>query len=189
MSITIRPYTEDDFEFVFASFNSCFEWLAAKGLEGQWGTEPWGDDRKDNFRNQIPVEDAKGARRWIAEVDAVPAGYVDVMPCRPDYLPVSETEDKPGVELYVKRLVVHRKFVGKGVGEFLLKLAKGFAVEEKAEWLRLDCWRGPEGKQGLVKYYEGNGFVRAREFVVPSKKEEIKDWPGQLLEIKVSDLV
>ncbi|KAJ6546884.1 acyl-CoA N-acyltransferase [Mycena capillaripes] len=176
MSITIRPYTnsEADFEFMFASYNSCVEWLAAKGLEGQWGAEPWGDDAKEDLRNKIPVEDAKGARRWIAEVDAVPAGCLDITPFRPDYLPVSETEDKPGVELYVETLVVHRKFVGNGVGEFLLRFAKGLAVEEKAEWLRLDCWRGPEGKQGLVNYYEGNGFVRAREFVIPPKKKEKK---------------
>ncbi|KAJ7777285.1 hypothetical protein B0H16DRAFT_1301946, partial [Mycena metata] len=95
-------------------------------------------------------------------------------------------EDKPGKELFLKTLVVHRRFVGRGVGEFLLQFAKKFAVEEKADWLRLDCWRGPVGKDGLVKYYLGNGFSRAREFA--ARAPDGKEWPGQLLEIKVGNL-
>ncbi|KAJ7460712.1 acyl-CoA N-acyltransferase [Mycena latifolia] len=191
MSITIRQYSsasEADFEFLFAAFNSCVVWLASKGLEGQWGAEPWGADSKKRFRERIPMEDAKGARRWIAEVDGEPAGYLDVTPFRPDYLPVSETEDKPGKEFFVKNLVVDRKFIGRGVGEFLLGFAKKLAVAEKADWIRLDCWRGPVGKDGLVRYYEGNGFQRAREFVNPPKTDREAEWTGQLLEIKVSDL-
>ncbi|KAJ7918828.1 hypothetical protein B0H13DRAFT_1991869 [Mycena leptocephala] len=90
--------------------------------------------------------------------------------------------------MFLKTLVVHRSFVGRGVGEFLLGFAKGLAVEERPEWLRLDCWRGPAGKDGLVRYYEGNGFVRARAFVIPPKAEDKKEWPGQMFEIKVSDL-
>ncbi|KAJ7746736.1 acyl-CoA N-acyltransferase [Mycena maculata] len=191
MSITIRPtrnLSESDFEFLFATFNSCVEWLASKGLEAQWGAEPWGADVKERLRNKIPIEDAKGARRWIAELDGASAGYLDVTPFRPDYLPVSP-EEKPGKEFFVKTLVVDRKFVGRGVGEFLLEFAKKLAVEEKADWLRLDCWRGPPGKDGLVRYYEGNGLVRAREFIIPAdtRGKEL-DWPGQLFEMKMSDL-
>ncbi|KAJ6485845.1 acyl-CoA N-acyltransferase [Mycena sanguinolenta] len=187
MSITIRPFTEPDFEFLFGAFNSCVVWLSSKGLEGQWGAEPWGDDSKEKMRAKMPKEDALGARRWIAEFDGEPAGYLLVTPFRPDYLPFSETEDKPGKETFAKMLVVHRKFVGKGVGEFLLRFLKKLAVDEKAEWLRLDCWRGPAGKDGLVRYYEANGFVRTREFVVPRSEGE-EEWPGQMFEIKVSEI-
>ncbi|KAJ7173604.1 acyl-CoA N-acyltransferase [Mycena filopes] len=191
MSITLRPWnssSEADFEFMFSTFNSCVEWLASKGLEAQWGAEPWGADTKDRLRSKIPGEDAKGARRWIAELDGEPAGYMDSTPFRPEYLPASSELEKPGKELFVKNLIAHRKFVGRGVGEFMLRFAKNLAVEEGAEWFRVDCWRGPEGKDGLVRYYLGHGFSRAREFVIPAKGEE-KEWPGQLLEIKVSDLV
>jgi GNAT superfamily N-acetyltransferase len=186
MPITLRPYTNSDadFDFLFAAFNSCIEWLAAKGLQDQW---PWGADVKQSLRTKIP-EDAKGARRWIAELDGEPTGYLEITPFRSEYLPSVESEEKPGTEMFLKTLVVHRGFVGRGVGEFLLGFAKGLAVEEKADWLRLDCWRGPAGKDGLVRYYEGNGFVRARAFVVPPKAEGGKEWPGQMLEIKVSDL-
>ncbi|KAJ7027930.1 acyl-CoA N-acyltransferase [Mycena alexandri] len=192
MSITIRrSYTSDsesDFEFLWATFSSCIEWLVSKGHEAQWGAEPWGADVKERVRNKIPLEDAKGARRWIAEVDGESAGYLDITPFRSDYLPVA-AEDKAGKEMFLKTLVVHRKFVGRGVGEFLLQFVKKLAVEEKADWLRLDCWRGPPGKDGLVKYYLRNGFSRAREFVVPpGTQNNAKEWPGQLLEIKVSDL-
>ncbi|KAJ7876245.1 hypothetical protein B0H13DRAFT_2668684 [Mycena leptocephala] len=152
-----------------AAFNSCVEWLAAKGLEDQWGAQPWGDDVKQRLRAKIPVEDAKGARRWIAELDGEPAGYLDITPSAPN---------ASGAQ----------SFVGRGVGGILLGFAKGLAVEERPEWLRLDCWRGPAGKDGLVRYYEGNGFVRARAFVIPPKAEDKKEWPGQMFEIKVSDL-
>ncbi|KAJ6469742.1 acyl-CoA N-acyltransferase [Mycena vitilis] len=191
MSITLRPYkksSDEDFEFMFATFNSCVEWLASKGLEAQWGAEPWGANTKERLRNKVPIEDARGARRWIAEVDAEPAGYLDITPFRPDYLPASETEEKPGAETFVKNLIVNRKFVGKGVGEFLLQHAKKIAVGEKTEWLRLDCWRGPPGKDGLVRYYEGHGFVKVRDFVNPPTEVGEEEWPGRLLEIKVSDL-
>ncbi|KAJ7027923.1 acyl-CoA N-acyltransferase [Mycena alexandri] len=191
MSITIRrSYTSDsesDFEFACATFNSCVEWLASKGLEAQWGAESWSADVKERVRKMIPLEDAKGARRWIAEVDGEPAGYLDITPFRSDHLPMT-AEDKPGKELFLKTLAVHRKFVGRGVGEFLLQFAKKLAVEEKADWLRLVCWRGPPGKDGLVKYYLRNGFSRAREFANPPRTRNEKEWPGQLFEIKVSDL-
>ncbi|KAJ6458643.1 acyl-CoA N-acyltransferase [Mycena vitilis] len=192
MSIAIRKAELSDFEFLFSAINSCVAWLASKGNEGQWGAEPWGDDVKEQKRAQIPDEDARGARRWIAEFDGEPAGYVDVNPFRPEYLPFSETEDKPGKEMYLKTLVVHRKFAGKGVGESMLRFAKKHAAEEKVDWLRLDCWRGPAGKDGLVKYYESQGFVRAREFVVPippkNQANRGTEWPGQMVEIKISDL-
>jgi GNAT superfamily N-acetyltransferase len=192
MSITIRPGGEPDYDFVFAAINSRIEWLVSRGHQGQWGAEPWGDAVKERARAKIPDEDARGARRWVAEVDGAPAGYLDVNPFRPEYLPFSEAEDKPGAEMYLKTLLVHRRFAGKGVGEFLLRFAKRHAVEEKVEWLRLDCWRGPAGKDGLVRYYESQGFVRAREFVVPIPPEAQAnrgtEWPGQMLEIKVSDL-
>ncbi|KAJ7156888.1 acyl-CoA N-acyltransferase [Mycena crocata] len=191
MSITLRSFsttTDADFERFFATCNTCVEWLASKGLEGQWGAEPWNDDKKEKIRAKMPVEDAKGMRRWIAEIDGEPAGYLDVAPFRPDYLPVAP-QDKPGKEFYVKTLVVDRKFAGRGVGEFLLGFAKKLAVEEKAEWFRLDCWRGPPGKDGLVRYYERNGFSRAREFAASDPKTKNEEpWPGHLLEIKVSDL-
>ncbi|KAJ7636144.1 acyl-CoA N-acyltransferase [Mycena polygramma] len=188
MSITLRPFTnsEAEFEFLFAAFNSCVEWLAAKGYGEQWGPEPWGADIKERLRKNVLEEGARGARRWIAEVDAEPAGYLDITPFRPDYLPVSAQEN-PGTETFVKSLVVHRKFVGKGVGEFLLRHAKKVAVEERTEWLRLDCWRGPPGRDGLVRYYEEQGFVKAREFSEPPKKEGEKGRPGQLFEMKVGD--
>ncbi|KAJ7164493.1 acyl-CoA N-acyltransferase [Mycena filopes] len=188
MSITLRPYnseSEADFEFMFSTFNSCVEWLASKGLEAQWGAEPLGADAKDRMRNKVPEDDAKGTRRWITQLDGEPAGYMDLTPVRPDYLPVS-SDEKPGKEYFIKTLIAHRKFVGRGVGEFLLQFAKKLVVEEGAEWLRVDCWRGPPGKDGLVRYYLGHGFSRVREFVVPAKG---KEWPGKLLEIKVSDLV
>ncbi|KAK7038146.1 N-acetyltransferase GCN5 [Favolaschia claudopus] len=186
MSITLRPFTssESDSEFVWSCFSARVEWLASKGLDGQWGH--WDSDTKEKIRASLPADTAKGARSWIAEVDGAPAGFLQLTPFRAEYLPFDEKEDKPGKEIYVKALVVHPDFKGKGVGEYMLRYAKGIAEEEKADWLRLDCWRGPEGKDGLVKYYEGQGFARAREFVTPAPAPRAGEWPGQLLEMKIA---
>ncbi|KAJ7623542.1 acyl-CoA N-acyltransferase [Roridomyces roridus] len=186
MSLTARSFSDSDFEFMFDAFNSAVVWLTSKGLEDQWGGEPWDDKVKEKLRNKIPIDKARGARKWIAEVDGQPAGYLEVTPYRPDYLPVSP-EEKPGKEFFLKMLVVHRKFIGRGVGEFLLDFAKNLAIEEKADWFRLDCYRGPEGKDGLVRYYEGKGFQKVREFANAPEGDEKKEWPGQLLEMKVSE--
>ncbi|KAF8196791.1 hypothetical protein K438DRAFT_1825558 [Mycena galopus ATCC 62051] len=58
--------------------------MASKGLGGQWGAEPWGEDTKARLRAEI---DALSARRWIAEVDGEPAGYLLVMSFRPTISP------------------------------------------------------------------------------------------------------
>ncbi|KAF7309484.1 N-acetyltransferase GCN5 [Mycena indigotica] len=179
---TIRPYNDKDFEMMFAAFNARVEWLVSKGLEDQWGAEPWGDDIRNKVIKSIPEEDAKGAKRWVAEVDGESVGWLVMTPFRSDYIPVTD-QDKPGNEAFLKTLLVKPGFSGRGIGEKLLEVAKQYAREEKAEWLRLDCYRGPAGKDGLVKYYESKGFTKARAFAVPGRKG--KEWTGQLLEMAV----
>jgi hypothetical protein len=36
-----------------------------------------------------------------------------------------------------------------------------------------------------VRFYEGQGFVKAREFSIPSSIADKSPWPGQLLEMKL----
>ncbi|KAJ7065349.1 acyl-CoA N-acyltransferase [Mycena amicta] len=177
--VSIRPYEDKDFEAMFAAFNARVAWLTSKGLEGQWGALPWGEDRKTRLRSGIPG-DTKGV--WVAVVDGESAGWLVITPYRSDYIPVT-ADDKPGKECFIKVLLVHPKFAGRGIGDRLLELAKESAIKDKAEWLRLDCWRGPEGKEGLVKYYEAKGFTKARAFATP--KGDGSEWTGQLLEMMI----
>ncbi|KAJ7281982.1 acyl-CoA N-acyltransferase [Mycena rebaudengoi] len=187
MSITIRPYHTDpeaDLASLFATFDSCVEWLAKKGLEEQWGAVPWSAEAKAKIHAKILADTLKGGRRWVAEVDNVPAGHLCITPFRTDYLPVAP-DDKPGKECFVKELEVHRDFAGRGIGAKLLHFATALARDEGFDWIRLDCYRGPEGKDGLVRFYEGQGFVKAREFSIPSSTADKSPWPGQLLEMKL----
>ncbi|KAJ7281980.1 acyl-CoA N-acyltransferase [Mycena rebaudengoi] len=185
--ITIRPYhtdSEADIAFLFATFDSCVEWLAKKGLEEQWGAVPWSAEIKVEIHAQILADALKGARRWVAEVDNVPAGHICVTPIRAGHLPAA-ADDKPGKECFVKQLVVHRDFAGRGIGVKLLHFAMALARDEGFEWIRLDCYRGAEGKDGLVRFYERQGFVKTREFNILPSTADRSPWLGQLLEMKL----
>ncbi|KAK7016326.1 N-acetyltransferase GCN5 [Favolaschia claudopus] len=191
LSITLRPYTSTDFEFLWSTIDSRIAWLTCKGLEGQWGAEPWDSEIKEQLRSRL-VEDARrGGFNWIAEVDGQLAGFFQMTPFRPDYLPLLKTDDKPGEELYLRLLVVHTDFGGRGLGEFMLRFAKRFAGERKVDWVRMDCWKGVpgEGKDGLVRYYEGKGFTRVHDFVVPAERlKRVTEYAGHLLEWKVVEV-
>ncbi|KAK7038088.1 N-acetyltransferase GCN5 [Favolaschia claudopus] len=185
MPIILRPYTLADFDFFWSTINSRIKWLASKGLEGQWGAEPWDSAVREHMRARLPEDASKGAHNWIAEVDGELAGFMQLTPLRAEHVPFPKSEDKPGDELYLRLFLVHPHFRGKAIGDFMLDFAQTFALEKKVDWLRLDCWKGPEGKDGLVKYYERKGFTRRREFVVPPQGSRPTEYSGQLMELKV----
>ncbi|KAK7033374.1 N-acetyltransferase GCN5 [Favolaschia claudopus] len=178
LSITLRPYTSTDFEFLWSTIDSRIAWLTSKGLEGQWGAEPWDSEIKEQLRSRLVEDVRRGGFNWIAEVDGELAGFF-------------QTDDKSGEELYLRLLVVHTNFGGRGVGDFMLGFAKRFAGESKVDWVRMDCWKGVpgEGKDGLVRYYEGKGFTRVRDFVVPAERlKRATEYAGHLLEWKVVEV-
>ena len=75
-------------------------------------------------------------------------------------------------ELYIQFLISDRASRGKGIGTLLLEKARALARQAGVSLLRVDCYAG-DG-EGLVRYYESQGFERTESF-------EIKGWPGQVL--------
>lgn len=158
-----------DVPAVMAMFDEAIAWMVSRGNTKQWGTQPLSSqpDKVDSMRNRVDQADL-----WIAELDGEPAGALITSDQPQEYVdPVEESE------LYVNLLLTSRRFAGRAVGSRLLAHARSLAVEKGVELIRVDCYRGGDGS--LVGYYERNGFVRSAEFTVG-------DWPGQLLEQRLS---
>ena len=190
MDILIRPSISSDIPHIIAAFDEAVIWLASKGQEGQWGTRPFSETRGEEklvtkFEKDISGEGDEG-KAWTAELNGSFAGFISVGTVRANYILKTE-EEKDGKELFVKVLITNRKTAGKGVGPRLLDAARAYATHAHFDLMRVDCWRGPEGKQGLIGFYEAYGFRRLREFEVPAEETPSgKSWQGQLLEINLS---
>ncbi|WP_189239472.1 GNAT family N-acetyltransferase [Planomonospora parontospora] len=163
----IRDGGPDDVRAVLGMFDSAVAWLTAQGRTGQWGSEPFSTDPARVARVE---EWAAGGGMRIAEVDGEPAGCLVVGAALPYITPAPEPE------LYVRCLVVDRRFPGRGVGAALLERARAEAAERGIPLVRVDCYAGDDGR--LVKYYESQGFTRTEPFTVG-------EWPGQLLEMRL----
>ncbi|WP_344922839.1 GNAT family N-acetyltransferase [Streptosporangium oxazolinicum] len=163
----IRDGHLGDVPAVLAMFDGAVAWLTSLGRTGQWGSEPFSTDAARVER--ITSWATSGGMR-VAELDGRPAGCLVVGPAMPYVTPASEPE------LYVRGLVVDRRFHGRGVGAALLERARAEAAGLGIGLVRVDCYAGGDGR--LVAYYESQGFTRTERFTVG-------DWPGQLLEARL----
>jgi GNAT superfamily N-acetyltransferase len=77
-------------------------------------------------------------------------------------------------ELYVRALVARH---GSRAGRELLRVADELARERGVSLLRVDCYAG--GDEALVRFYESAGYTRTDTF-------EVKGWPGQVLERRLT---
>lgn len=165
--IAIRPGGPDDAAAVLGMLDSAIEWMVARGATGQWGSAPASTNPR--FVDRVAGFCANGELH-LAEVDGVPAGALAVG----DPLEYAPAATEP--ELYVRLLITHRDFAGRGVGARLLAHADDLARAEGIGLLRVDCYAGNEGR--LVEYYERQGYTRTEPFTV---ERPVGPWPGQYL--------
>ena len=164
------------------------EWLVAQGRTGQWGTEK--PSRRPDRIAQL-TELAESGGLWVAvdedwkEADHRPQPPIEVTNdavstestrgvlgavCVGEAMPYVKPASEP--ELYIRFLVADRKSKRRGVGATLLAKTRDLAREAGVGLLRVDCYAGDD--QGLVRWYESQGFQRVEAFTV-------KGWPGQVL--------
>jgi GNAT superfamily N-acetyltransferase len=167
-ALSVRSGGPDDLEVLLALFDEAVAWMVARGQPEQWGSRPWSAQPQR-------VERVRGLTRqelWIAEWDGEPVGALALGPDAPAYVPpVREAET------YVHLLISSRRAAGLGVGSALLDLARERARDSGRALLRVDCWAGAQGR--LVAYYARNGFTPTDTFTVG-------DWPGQVLEQRLT---
>ncbi|CAG9971692.1 unnamed protein product [Clonostachys byssicola] len=179
--IVLRPGTVDDVPAMARLMDLAVEWLVRKGITGQWGTQQPSEipDRIKQFTSFAEsgglwvavdsqfsgAEDASG----VNGSSSVPGGAVGSIAVG-DAPPYVKPAEEP--ELYIKGFITDRSWAGHGIGAMLLAKARQLARDAGVSVLRVDCYRGDDGK--LVKYYESQGFVKTEEF-------EVHGWPGQVL--------
>ena len=167
--ISVRQGTIGDFDVVIALMDEAVAWLVEQGRTGQWGSEPLSTltPSVEFIRREVEEYDL-----WIAEIDGWPVGAMLLGEAPTRYVePVGERE------LFLHLLVTSRRVIGQGVGRVLVDRAIEVARERGIELIRVDCYGGDDRK--LVRTYERLGFT-------PTHIVMVKEWPAQVLEMRVS---
>jgi GNAT superfamily N-acetyltransferase len=167
-AVTIRAGTPADVPAVLAMLDGAIRWLTERGRTGQWGSEPQSAEPR---RIESLASFARGGGLWLAEIDAEPVGALAVGTAPSYAQPVTEPE------LSVNWLLTDRTREGQGIGGRLLAHARTLAAAAGVALLRVDCYAGDD--RALVGYYERQGFTPTRRFTVG-------EWPGQILEQRLS---
>ncbi|UNZ22222.1 GNAT family N-acetyltransferase [Streptomyces sp. 891-h] len=146
--------------------DSAVAWMNERGNTEQWGTTPYsqksgGVARVEQYTTELSP--------YIVELDGAPVGALVLDSGPGPQMPIAPAAEP---ERYVRLLVSHRRYAGRGVGAALLVHAAEEARRGGVELLRVDCWAGGGGR--LVAFYERNGFTPTDRFMVGS-------WPGQVL--------
>lgn len=192
--VILRPATRDDIPAILRLLDMAIVWLVSQGRPGQWGTEPRSKN-PDTLRQADEMADSGGC--WVAvdekaaaaaadtaasagEGEEAPLTIIDgvigamaVGPPKPYSPPATEPEK------YITLMLVDRNQIGRGIGKLLLDKARALAREAGVTLMRVDCYRGDDGK--LVQQYEKHGFTKLEEVDVPTGKPESPIWPGQIL--------
>jgi GNAT superfamily N-acetyltransferase len=140
-----RPH---DLGAVSALLREASLWLRTKHTD-QWAEDwPSEDSRRERVRAAI-----RAGRTWIAWGAVLPAATVTASPNHHGIWP---EENRRDLAVYVRRLVVSRKYAGLGLGAQLLDWAGRRADRQYgARWIRVDVWTT---NTALHEYYRNQGF-------------------------------
>lgn len=157
--ITVRKATSAiDTDFIVSCYDSALPYLASIGSEDQFVRNRY---IKTPLHETVRIHVEEGRTSevgvgWIAEVeerlDGVPvkkqpAGAIFLNDHAPDYAG-AQSAVPPVQEMYVGFLATDRRLgaLSKGIGAWLLDWAKDKARKEGIKLIRLDCWRGGDGR-------------------------------------------
>jgi GNAT superfamily N-acetyltransferase len=148
LPLTLRQATADERDVILELLEETVRWLRGKGID-QW-SKPWPDEER---RNKRISQDLSEGKTWLALDDATVAGTITVDPADNDIWPAEKRREKA---VYVRRVIVGRRYAGLGLGARLLDWAGdvGERVHE-ARWIRIDVWTT---NRRLHAYYRKQGF-------------------------------
>jgi GNAT superfamily N-acetyltransferase len=160
-----------DLDNVVALVREAAAWLGSMDID-QWQT-PWPD--ADGQRERI-LNDLYKGKTWLVREGETVAATITIDTDEPtdvDERPVWPAEESQPRVLYVRRVIVSRRYAGLGLGAALLDWAAEVAeTDYGAELIRIDV-RTTNLK--LHAYYEGQGFTPG------PKPEGLSDYPSQAL--------
>ena len=149
LGLVLRRASAADFEDVHNLLTEASRWLEKKDTD-QWA-KPWPDANGRRER----IEKAIGAgRTWIAWDGTGPAATLTTSPNDHKIWP---EKDRHEPAVYVRRIVVSRRYKGLGLGGQLLDWAGLRASRDySARWVRVDVWTT---NTRLHAYYRDQGFT------------------------------
>ena len=150
------------------------DWLRTSKDTDQWA-RPWPD--RAGQRERILNDLLKG-KTWIAWNGSIAAATITVdtdEPVHQNEQPVWPEHRRHEAALYVRRVIVSRRYAGIGLGAALLDWAADVAKRDfGAELIRIDVWTT---NTELHAYYEGRNFMRCEG----RDPEELANYPSQAL--------
>lgn len=160
-----------DLDDVFALVREAATWLHGLRID-QW-QKPWPD--ATGQRERI-LNDLYKGKTWLVREGETVAATITIDTDEPmdvDDRPVWPVEESQPPVLYVRRVIVSRRYAGLGLGAALLDWAADVAeTDHGAELIRIDV-RTTNVK--LHAYYQGQGFTRGPE------PQGLGDYPSQAL--------
>jgi len=124
------------------------QWLRAKRTD-QWAS-PWPGEEARNERIRAAI---RAGRTWVAWDGAQPAAAITTIPNDHQIWPKDIQRDPA---IYIRRLVVARRYAGQSLGAQLVDWAGDRARREYgARWVRVEAW--PADTE-LHAYFRRSGF-------------------------------
>jgi GNAT superfamily N-acetyltransferase len=150
------------------------DWLRTSKETDQWA-RPWPDEVRHKERI---LNDLLKGKTWIVWDGTIAAATITVDTDEPLDLkeqPVWPTDKRHKPALYVRRVIVRRRYAGHGLGAALLCWAAEIARRDhKVTLIRVDVWTT---NTELHAYYERQQFIRCQG----KDPRELADYPSQAL--------
>jgi ribosomal protein S18 acetylase RimI-like enzyme len=150
VDITIRPARGRDLPDILHLRDNAAVWLEKQGTD-QW-QEPWPSAWDQSRRIRWAIRERA---TWMLNDGATSVGTVTLF-----------DEDLAGLwdgqegnldsALYLQRLIIHRDYAGRRLGEQVLDWAEQVAAARGRKWVRIDVWHN---NLALQKYYTDRNFV------------------------------
>lgn len=170
----LRPAAPGNLAEVRGLVREAADWLRTHKDTDQWA-RPWPD--RAGQRERILNDLLKG-KTWITWDGDIAAATITVdidEPRHQNEQPIWPDHRRHEAALYVRRVIVSRRYAGIGLGAALLDWAADVAQSHYgAELIRIDVWTT---NIELHEYYEGQNFSRCEG----RDPEELANYPSQAL--------
>jgi GNAT superfamily N-acetyltransferase len=170
----LRLATSADLDEVRGLVREAAKWLRTSKDTDQWAN-PWPDQAGQKERI---LSDLLKRKTWLVWDGAIAAATITIDTDEPvdlDERPVWPAHKRREPALYIRRVVVSRRYAGLGLGSALLDWAADVARRDyEATLIRIDVWTT---NLNLHAYYEGQRFTRRQG----RDPRELTNYPSQAL--------
>lgn len=149
LPLALSRATPDERDVILELLDDATRWLRGKDTD-QW-TKPWPDEERRNKRIE---QDLRERKTWLLWDDTAAAGTITIDPADNKVWPAEKRSENA---VYVRRVIVRRRYAGIGLGARLLDWAADVGARmHGARLIRIDVWTT---NTELHAYYRKQGFT------------------------------